>query len=183
MTQADQSLNGVACLSATECWAVYLGVDSYILEFTDGAWSTVPIADPSDVSLKGVACSSGTCWAVGLAGSDDTVIETNSGGGWQTVAAPAPSDDVLMSVACVDATDCWADGYVLPGNPAGSGGVSTLIEQHDGGGWAVASSPDPTSAWGDEFSSITCVSVSACWAVGTQDDGPGSGETLIVQGS
>jgi hypothetical protein len=177
-TDANSYLSGVACASATLCWAVghYSGdYDQTLIEEWDGigtTWTVVPSPDAGsfDNHLNGVGCGSASeCWAVGYyVGSDesqDVLIEEWDGTSWtlNVPAADSKTDSaqgVLYGVACAGADDCWAAGY-------GSGGDydQTLIEGWDGASWSPADSPDSGTSDNDLYG-VTCASSTECWAVG-----------------
>jgi hypothetical protein len=99
---ADVSLQGVSCLSATNCTAVGVSAtgatSQTLVESWNGtAWSIVASPNPSgnpDSSLNGVSCLSATnCTAVGATGngSQGTLVESWNGTAWSIVASPTPS--------------------------------------------------------------------------------------------
>jgi hypothetical protein len=96
------------------------------------------------------------------------VLTPTGGGTWSVVASPNASDPAnqLNAVTCVSDSDCWAVGQSND-STAQSGG--TLIEHWNGATWSTV--PSPGTATGldiDGLDSITCVSASDCWAVGSQ---------------
>ena len=66
-----------------------------------------------------------SCTAVGVAGYQQTLIESRKGNQWSIVASPnIGTDDLLSGVACVSSGFCTAVGHYF-----NSSGVSqTLIE-------------------------------------------------------
>ncbi|MGD0833979.1 MAG: hypothetical protein ABSA40_06065 [Candidatus Dormibacteria bacterium] len=185
-TDAYSYLTGVACASATLCWAVGYYSGDYqqtLVEEWDGSgttWNVVssPDAGSFDDQLNGVTCASSTeCWAVGTyLGSDegqDILIEGWDGTSW-TLNVPAADSEtdsapgVLGGVACAGADDCWAAGY-------STGDFDqTLIEGWDGTSWSPAASPDSGTSDNDLYG-VTCASSTECWAVGDyigSDEGP-----------
>jgi hypothetical protein len=136
-------LNGVTCVSASNCWAVGSRDNSTLAEHYDGsAWTIVPSpnfgANRHYNSLADVSCASANdCWAVGRrcclrsggVSYEQTLIEHNAGGGWDIVDSPNEPNqpNSLRGVKCVSALNCWAVG--------GSGSiyptvVDTLIEHY-----------------------------------------------------
>jgi hypothetical protein len=109
--------------------------------------------------IGAVAVSVITAAAVGLPASAQTLV-------WSVVPSPSPATiNTLYGVSCISATACTAVGYQST-NSSG-GGAATLIESWDGTGWSVVPSPSP-SATGDWLSRVSCVSATACMAVGFQ---------------
>jgi len=161
-------LNGVTCVSASDCWAVGYSVDidgkwqTLVEQDAGSGWSIVSSPNPSGSThgeLFGVTCvGAGDCWAVGCssnaAGGDQTLIEQDTGDGWNVVANPPDSGGQLWDVTCVSAGDCWAVGY--------SAGPSPLIEHYANSGWGVVSS----GPYGHQLDGVTCVSAGDCWAAG-----------------
>jgi hypothetical protein len=97
----DSQLASVACVSATDCWAV---------GYSDT--SNPPNGNPTSPNLI-----------------DQTLIEQYTGTGWTIVSSPTPSDETsaqVEGVACTSSGDCWAVGGPSP--KWGSGSGETLIE-------------------------------------------------------
>ena len=169
-------LSSVACVSASDCWAVGDGFDlgtfsgANLIEHWDGsAWGTSPGPDAAGVdALSSVTClSASDCWAVGGTVVEPvqhfavTLTEHWDGSQWSIVAS---SDlhglsDSLDSVSCVSGSDCWAVGDT--NGPPGSNFFGSLIEHWDGSSWSVAQSDG-----GESLYSVTCVSATDCWAAG-----------------
>ncbi len=176
-TQND-FLNGVACGSGSDCWAVGGSGGQTLTEHWDGAsWAIA--TPPIGGGLGGVTClSASNCWAVG--GNGGTLIEHWNGTSWSVV----PSANIttnsygngLSAVTCVSASDCWAVGtyrYYVP-NPVSYGNLQTLIEHWDGSAWTIVASPNnvtsPTGLMEDNYLyGVACGSASECWAVGYYD--------------
>ena len=129
----SEGLNGVFCISATNCWAVGWQRSNsvtlnQILHTTGGDWFPVKAPNPvgkanraSNV-LFAVRCTSATnCWAVGYAqranaARKDQILHWN-GMKWTAASAPAPGGtskggdiNQLNDVSCTSAKDCWAVG-------------------------------------------------------------------------
>jgi hypothetical protein len=189
-------LNGTTCLSASDCWAVGMSSTGTVLrtlvEHWDGtSWAVVPSPNTSATHhnlLYGVACvSAADCWAVGGGWSDadgvfQTLIERWDGTAWAIVTSPnnkaSPSasatTNIFFGVTCVSAADCWAVGGYDPGPFR-----QTLVARWDGIAWAIVTSPNSSTTQSNSLSGVTCVSASACWAVGSADTGVSSSQTLI----
>ena len=174
-TTATQNnyLQGVSCVSVSDCWAVgYYYTGSYrqtlIEQYNGTSWSIVSSPNTSATQnnyLEGVTCVSATdCWAVGyyLNSYNQTLIEQWNGTSWSIVSSPNASTlyNYLYSVTCVSATDCWAVG------PYYTGAFQTLIEQYNGTSWSIVSSPNTSPSYNNYLYSVTCVNASACWATG-----------------
>ncbi len=181
LTEFD-SLTGVTCVSADDCWAV--GGDqggTLIEQYTGSVWTIVNSPNPSATAtyaLNAITCvDADDCWAVGAEyGPQEPLIERYSDGGWSVVPSPTPpgpNGDILSGISCAGADDCWAVGGV----DAATGPSQSLIEQDTGSGWSIVESPNPSSE--SSLEDVACVSADACWAVGNSGDQTGS--TLIEQ--
>ena len=185
-------LLGVACVSASDCWAVgvndFPGANVTLAEHWNGsAWSivTTPNPSPSLDNLSAVACTgTSDCWAVGFASAGllvNTLAEHWNGSTWSIVTTPNPSPNftTLDGVACVSSSDCWAVGE------SGSY-TSTLAEQWNGISWSIVTTPNASSlgvaAQNNLLTGVTCAGPSDCWAVGDASTGSGgSMQTLAEQ--
>lgn len=167
-------LNGVTCVSASDCWAVgSSNLTRPLIKRWDGnAWAVV--ASPNiNADLYAVTCTSGSdCWAVGYNHNNgyQPLIEHWDGNAWTIAASPNTVDGTLYAVTCSSGSDCWAVGYNQ------NNGYLTLTEHWDGNAWAIVASPNVDA--NDRLYSVTCVTSSDCWAVGYSDMSPGS-QTLI----
>jgi hypothetical protein len=188
------SLDGVACDSATDCWAVGSGQDAsgnsqaVIEQLTVAGWSLVTGPTPPGSSfsvLEGVSCTAaGTCWAagydVGSEGTATTLIEEQTGSGWTIVASPAqPAGEAgfLNAVTCDAAGDCWAAGSV-DGSDGNSG---TLVEEETGGGWSIVPTPVAPSGVTSELDAVSCADPAYCWASGDLVDASGAVQVLTLE--
>jgi hypothetical protein len=185
-------LAGVACISASECWAAgsnddQNGVGQTLIEQWDGtAWTIVDSPNPSGSNgFIAVTCASPSppeeCWAVGETvtglGSAQTLIEEWNGGGWSIVSSPNSGGyDDLRGVTCASRGDCWAVG-----NYSGATNDQTLIEHWNGILWAIVSSPNTSTLQSNYLNGVTCASASDCSAVGYYSNGSGVFQTLIEQ--
>jgi hypothetical protein len=122
------------------------------------------------VLLAMALCSVGVFLAaLGFAATPTTPLAP-TGPGWSIVTSPntsATQNDYLKSVACASASDCWAVGYYLTGNNT----PQTLIEHWNGTSWAIIASPNTSATQGNALSAVACASASACWAVGSYNNG------------
>ena len=180
-TMQTNILTSVTCMSASDCWAVGYSDSTYrtLIERWDGtSWAIINSPNTSATQgnqLFGVTCMpASNCWAIGyyVAGSSyQTLIERWDGTSWNI--APSPNTVItrgnyLVSVACMSASDCWAVGSYSTGIPSIA---QTLIERWDGTSWAIFNSPNTNTAHGNGLYSVTCVSPSDCWAVGSYLNG------------
>jgi len=176
----DDSLTGVAVISATDAWAVgsYLSDSTFddpvtLIEHWDGAnWTVVPSANPpaTERLLEGVAADSATdAWAVGRYDPGDwqTLTEHWDGTSWEAVPSPNPPDasySELKGVAAASPTSAWAVGT---DNGNSNGTLQTLIEYWNGTSWTVVPSPSPgTTGDGAQLNAVTAVSADSAWAAG-----------------
>ena len=127
------ALNGVACTTSANCWAVGLYVNGngasldQVLHWNGRTWSRVPAPDPGGAgaaafnTLSDVACTtSANCWAVGLyvngnGASLNQALRWN-GTRWSRVPTPNPNgtgagaSNTLNGVTCAALANCWAVG-------------------------------------------------------------------------
>ena len=178
-------LESISCASASACTAVgwretLSGGHLALIEHWNGSeWAIQSATEPGIGDwLFGVSCSSATaCTAVGLstnsAGKESTLAERWNGTEWSTQSTSNPgSGDDLFGVSCATATFCTAVGEFSES----SGGL-TLAEHWNGTTWSVQGAPGPEEAPGYEsadFESVSCLSATACTAVGTHHGTPGS---------
>jgi hypothetical protein len=169
-------LAGIACASATSCFAVggfFVNTQDTSNELTlveqwnGTTWSIVTSPDQPlavDSALTSVSCpSAGSCFAVG---SYDTQLVTSTlterwdGSTWSIVPSANPSgspDSELSGVTCTSPSSCFAVGL----------GHGTLIERWNGTIWGIVKSANPTGATGASLTSVSCPSATRCDAVGT----------------
>ncbi len=132
-------LEGVSCVSASDCTAVGArssssGVTTLIESWNGTAWSVVPSPNKASANneLVGVSCAAANaCTAVGddakVSGPARTLIESWNGTAWSIVPSPnkGVDPDFLKGVWCGSASACTAVGYY--GSP-----FKTLIESSNG---------------------------------------------------
>ena len=162
----NNSFMAVTCVSSSDCWAVGDGGPNGnghpLAEHWNGtAWSIV--ATPSAAaSFAGVSCiGSSDCWAVGEGNNGTMLADHWNGSAWSTIATPS-SDAVIYGISCPSSTDCWVVGQGTNG-----GAAQTFAEHWNGTAWSIASMPDTSPSQNNELFSVTCVSISDCWAVGS----------------
>ncbi len=192
-------LDGVTCVSRSDCWAVgysdasgpnSTGVGTVIEQYTGSDWTIVPSPSASGGKtdeLAAVTCvSAEDCWAVGAyylpggGGDNQGLVEQYRGSGWSVVSSPLPPGSVessLSSITCAGADDCWAVGGWGDVNYGGP----TLIEQDTGSGWSIVPSPIPPGSTQSALSGVSCASPTDCWAVGFSGDESFNTAALIEQ--
>ncbi len=179
------ALNGVTCVSSTDCWATGIGngtstTDQTLAENWNGSsWSIVATPNISPVSiLGGVTCvTSSDCWTVGNA-SGKTLAEYWNGSSWSIVTTPTlPSENGLASVSCITTSDCWAVGYAQDGGLTSQ----TLAEHWNGSTWSIVASPDTGPSANNELNSVSCLTTSDCWAVGGVGGGGNGTEQTLAE--
>jgi hypothetical protein len=193
-TAGANVLYGVACMSASICWAVgysAAGGNAYqtLIESWDGtSWTILSSPNSSAAQpnvLYNVTCASASgCWAVGAyyTGNDvqigvyQTLIERWNGTSWTIATSPnanTTQSNLLTGVTCVSASDCSVVGYYYNGSA-----YQTLIERWNGTSWTIVSSPNINIPQGNYLYGVTCLSASDCWSVGFYSNGTAY-QTLI----
>jgi hypothetical protein len=188
-TQAN-NLNGVSCISASDCTAVgdyFNGTyrQTLIERWNGTSWSIVssPNVSATDNNLLlGVSCfSASACTAVGdyyLGSTYQTLIEQWNGTSWSIASSPdtsATQINILRGVSCTSASSCTAVGYYVYGSAS-----QTLIEQLSGSTWSIVTSADTSSTQVNQLLGVSCTSASSCTAVGEYYTSPYD-QTLIEQ--
>ena len=95
------------------------------------------------------------------------LVESWNGRGWSVESAP--SMGYLLDGSCTS-TACSAVGY--------NGNGTLAMQSINGGGWAIQSTPSPAGATRSSLASVSCLSSSACTAVGQYVNGSGTEATL-----
>jgi len=136
-----------------------------------------------DGQLASVSCSlPGQCMAVGSGDNKNLALQL-SGGTWAATSAPDPGrsyDNFMQSVSCSTAGDCiadWWSSYLKSGNPK--------QEAIDWNGSAWSGTSTLAKGGAPEVTSLTCVTSTACVAVGSRDASPhgvGVQKTLVERG-
>ncbi len=174
----DSRLRGVSCTSASACTAVGFtenkaGTEVTLAERWNGSsWTIQSSPNPKaskGSALTGVSCASvGACTAVGYYLSStagmSALAERWNGSSWQVQGPPTPAggeDGNLAGVSCASANACTAVG-----NYATVSGEFALAERWNGTSWQLQSTPSPAGAKDAELNGVSCVSASACTAVG-----------------
>jgi hypothetical protein len=172
-------LQGVSCPSARACVATGYyqsssGMVATMAEEWDGtAWSLqrTPVAGQIPSYLFGVSCNSGrACMAVGEyttgGGGTRTLAEDWNGRAWAIVATPSPAPgggtSALSKVSCATPRRCLAVGDYQDH----AGAYRPLAEAWNGRSWSVQATPNPAGASDSYLDDVSCVSPTACTAVG-----------------
>jgi len=182
-------LNGVSCVSASNCTAVgYYATSSSpgrtLVERWNGTkWSIIPSPNATGSIgsyLNAVSCTAATsCAAVGYSYNSTatkTLAARWNGTNWAVSASPNPSGDdpALFSVSCASATNCLAVGNYT----STSGSDATLAERWNGTKWSIVASPTPKGS--DSYlNAVSCASGTYCIAVGSTYPATGPGRTLV----
>src|SRR5215469_1750436 len=142
-------------------------------------WSVVPSpnrkANPPENPLFGVpSLSAKSCTAVGYGAKKDLnntlvepkpLVERWNGTAWSSVPFPNPrtgTGNFLCGVSCVTAAFCAAVGRYGQPDTAKS---DPITEIWNGSTWSVA--PNPQKLHNADLASVSCVSATACTAVGS----------------
>ncbi len=167
-------LSGIACTSATNCFAVGSQPFHSLIERWNGtSWSIVD--SQSDGLLKDVACPSPTrCFAVGSQ-SSGSAIETWNGTSW-SLDPTTINTGSLQDVSCVSTTNCIAVGNQAFGS-------ALLSVRWNGTTWSQLTAPSPG---GDPdgfkgFFGVVCTSTTSCFGVGGYRDTQDQLKVLIEQ--
>ena len=163
-------LNGVSCISATDCEAVgFASVDSTavtLAEAWDGdQWTVQATPNPAASNLAAVSCTAvNSCTAVGdiiSNGVVQTLAEHWDGSNWTVQQTPNPAGSTtsqLNEVSCSSATACTA---------VGSATGQIWAEAWNGTTWTVQSTPIPAGGSDPSLSGVSCRAPNACTAVGS----------------
>jgi hypothetical protein len=188
-------LAGVACASASDCWAtgsysVSSGSGSLyrtLVEHWDGStWTTVTSPNPGSSgqsnTLYEVTCASAAeCWSVGYSYVNpavSTLIERWDGSAWTAVSSPNTTGvrTFLQGVTCTATTDCWAVGWQSDAN---DGNRRTVAVRWDGTAWNLVTTPNSSTSRDGTLGDISCTSAAQCWAVGFHSNG--SVEQVLIE--
>lgn len=176
-------LDGVACTSRSNCWAVGVftgrsaGFLNQTLHWNGRRWSEVSAPNPGGTtstafnSLEGVACvSRSDCWAAGdieTSAYFNVVLHWN-GKKWSRTKVPQPggsSGGNLASISCASASSCIAVGDF---NTSGGASLNEALSWR-GKKWVRDRTPQPGGRAFDQQNQLTgvsCTSQTSCWAVG-----------------
>jgi hypothetical protein len=183
-------LFAVSCPSSGACMAAGYYFDNtdstqLLAERWNGSHWTIEATrapgggSPTTSLLTGVSCASDTaCVAVGHytpVGSNfgGAVAESWDGTRWKLDSVPVPSGGEgldLTAVSCPSHTSCTAVGsYYKPA----AGVTDTFAAVWNGTTWKDQATPNPGAVTSPQFQAVSCVSSTACTAVGIDVDGSG----------
>ena len=179
----ETRLNGVSCVSSTNCFAVGAYstdlAEKALTEHWNGKhWSIVASPNPPGAEvadLIGVACpASNNCTAVGITlgrKAASTLVERWNGKRWSIVATPNPKGALLVEligVSCPGPADCTAVGAydAITGR---SLRVTPLVEHWNGKTWSIVANPPTPSAAFANLTAVSCPTTTNCTAVGSQE--------------
>ncbi len=173
----DDTLSGVAALSATDAWAVgqhkrtgfKSPVTPFVLHWDGSSWTEVatPALSFTRYTLAGVAAvSANDIWAVGKTFTGDPLIEHWNGSAWSVVEGPSLPGGSLNAVAARASNDVWAVGTQSSG---------TLVEHWNGSAWSVVASPNtppqrPGATVSDVLTGVTATAANDAWLSGYSID-------------
>ena len=178
----DTRLNGVSCVSSTNCFAVgaysTAAAENTLAEHWNGKlWSIVASPNPTgaDVSdLIGVSClDAKNCTAVGIAlgrNAAQALVERWNGTRWSLVPTPNPTGAFLIEligVSCPAAANCTAVG-AYDSISGRSLTVAPLVEHWNGRRWSIVANPPTSGAVHASLAAVSCPSTTNCTAVGSQ---------------
>jgi hypothetical protein len=176
------ALNGVSCVSASECTAVgqYSNAAGETLTWAEhmseaNEWASQTTTSPAALSsLAAVSCPSSTaCTAVGsaekLSGASEPLAESWNGTAWSSQTVPVPSKGEkahLVAVSCTSASECTAVGSYVA-----SAVTKPLVERWNGKEWSVETVPAPEGSTELALHAVSCESATECTAVGGYNNG------------
>jgi hypothetical protein len=179
---ARTSLDGVSCVSASDCIAAGFFVSNNdmgvpLAERWDGAsWQIQPTPNPATLSsgqFYAVSCASASaCTGVGYylnsSGQTVTLAERWNGTDWQIQPTPNPAAAVdgsyLNAVSCATPDACAAVGYYFT-----STRTVPFAETWNGTAWSAESTPVPQHGRTGYLDGVSCTSPGDCVAVGYFD--------------
>lgn len=187
----DVIVNDVSCSSVNDCMAVgykNTGVvnEPFSMHWDGSTWTDVvtPSLSQGNSSLRAVSCVSATfCVAVGtfydLVDQRQTAMPLHwDGTAWngEPSTQTGAGNNWLTDVSCTGSSDCTAVGYYHDGVRS-----LTLARRWNGTAWSVVASPNQASPSSNILNSVSCVSATACMAVGTYTTGGSSSSTLALR--
>jgi photosystem II stability/assembly factor-like uncharacterized protein len=181
----NAELTAVGCGSVSSCYA--LGMSGGLATTDSGnTWTSEILPAGIEPVLEGMACATAiTCVAVGQNvincvylqceenGTLAAVVTRDGGARWNGYAVPA--NDSLNAVACPSEGACYAVGFLGSAQPYLGGGSGVIVSSNDLG---VDWSNQPLPPLAGELTSISCPSVTTCFAVG---EGVGDVGGLILK--
>ena len=175
--QGGAALFSVACTSPSACTAVGNSNSGNLAERWNGAsWGIQPTPNPGGAQftfLNTVACASASaCTATGAyinsSGAFQALAERWDSSSWAIQPTPhlaGGAMNLLIGVACTSATGCLSVGFSIP-DAGNNQSPATLAERWNGSTWSIQHTPNPPGAAASNLNAASCVSRSACIAVG-----------------
>jgi hypothetical protein len=190
--QGGGFLDSVVCTSLSACTAVGNSNAGNLAEWWNGtSWSIQATPNPAGAQftfLNTVACASASaCVAAGAyvdsSGAFRTLAERWDGSSWAIQPTPhlqGGAIGLLIGAACTSATGCTAVGFSSPNgaNLVNHPSPATLAERWNGSTWSIQPTPNPPGAAPSILNAVSCVSRSACIAVGNVSNSRGTSLTL-----
>jgi hypothetical protein len=184
------TLTDLSCTSSTWCVAVgyFLNSSSVWMPFAEKwngtTWSVQELPLPTGGKhglLASVSCASTTaCVAVSgfenSSGKNMTYAEKWNGTAWSAQELPTPTETKasgMWGVSCASSTECIGVGEF-----ENSSGKAPLAEKWNGTTWSDQEPPVPTGGKSSLLGGVSCVSSTACVAVGSFDNSSGKGAAL-----
>lgn len=167
----NNSLSGVSCVSAADCWAVGSAEDmnnnvsGEVLRWNGASWTLVPTPAAPGGLTKISCASASSCMAVGYTGNGSKAFAIRSNGtAWTQTPLPALSSETINGVSCTSSTDCWLAGA--------TGRSRNMLALHWTGSRWVQTKTLPPDRYGETLDEISCTDASSCWAFGTYYGAP-----------
>ncbi len=179
-------LNGVACVSASDCVAVgnrqtsATSAQAAAYRWDGASWSSVAVPDPPGsrwAVLDSVNCpGAGTCLALGAGdnsakGSGYFFAEHLSGGHWAVSLLPdrlqfnMGNQTGLFGLSCPTAHNCLAVGSALgyTHGAAGADFAAGVAETWAGAGWKAVNVPATPQGGSYVLGDGSCLTAADCW--------------------
>ena len=188
------ALNGVACESSASCLAVGYDIDlddvtQSLAEVWNGtSWdlaSPVPTPGNEYSVLDSVSCTDDGCMAVGstITGDGTTVplADLWNGSAWTPESTPTTAGAVSSQLSGVSCIASWCSAVGNDTTSQSGSTYATLGETWNGTEWSIEPTPDVNGSVYDNLDGVSCVSTTACTAVGYSDaDGITSAKPLAA---
>jgi hypothetical protein len=158
------ALDGVSCVSASDCEAVgYTSAGALAENWNGSTWTVQTVSLPGNAELTGVSCVSASyCVAVGWdISSTETEAEIEDWNGSTWTLVPIYLQGLLYGVSCTSTSFCQVVGE----NDADTGPV---VFSWNGSVYTDQPISSPTDTG---LTSVSCLSTSDCVAVGTSSSG------------
>lgn len=163
-------LTGLACPSASDCWAVGntfpTNFSGSLTERWNGSkWSVVSTPTSKSGQLIGDACfSTLACMSAGIGDKLFAIAQAWKGSAWTATASKNPggaTTSELNGVSCHGGSSCLAVGTYST-----SGASPALAEGWNGTAWTIQKTPAITGSTFASLAGIACPAAADCRAVG-----------------